>query len=205
MKVASSSDPFDGIFSFLYKSNPSNFEKIVEASGEKNSYLWGEPIVALIPTFNGSSKIHNWVSKNIQNANITIRMIEHSLLVTSYSIKTRTDIDVANFPRGWKLEGSQDSNEWYTLHSINNTSDLAGTGLYKQYECFLTDFFTSFRVVQTQNNSNNNGIFHISQLELFVFIDLISPHPIQLSCFQRNFIFIVSCLLITFFLTSYET
>ena len=203
MKVASSSDPFNGIFSFLYNVDPDNFEKIVKTSGEKFSNVWGEPIVTLIPTFNGSSKIHNWAGKNVQNANLAIQMVKHSLLVTSYSIKTRTDEDVGNFPRGWKLEGSQNSHEWHILHSINNTSDLTGTGYYKQYDCFLTDFFTNFRIVKTQNNTGNHGVFHIFQLEFFGFIDVISSHSIQHSCNRVNSILFVSCLLITFSFSSY--
>ena len=141
MFIAPGNNPFDGFFSYLYMTNPDNFAQTVIPTGERYTDEWGEPDVIFNPIIDGTSKSQNWASKSDSNASVFVRLVNFSILLTNYTFKTRTDDNNLIFPRGWELYGSQDSYEWYLLHSIDNTDDLMGTGRFKQYECRRVNYF----------------------------------------------------------------
>jgi hypothetical protein len=164
-----SNSPFNGIFTLLYFHSTNPFSEVVSATGSQFSGSWGNASVIIDPTLNDNTKAHNWVNPGTEaTAFFEIHFHAHAVRVRSYSIQTRTEGGIENFPVSWRLDGLQTATGAFALHNISNTTDLQEAAASKTYPCADNGFFSQFRLTMTAAQDGTTPyVFHISQVEFF--------------------------------------
>jgi hypothetical protein len=167
--------PFDGIMKKLYNKYKSSFNYLYEADGNTLKG-WSHPLCVLNPP---SSCV--WASNWEVNSYIVFSFKKHLIRMTNYTYIVRYD-QSANMPRGWKLEASNDKENWELLHNVTNCSDLDTHNVYKTYSCVSIGAYKYFRIMQTQTNWDGGLFFHVAKLEFFGTIYSSSDPFIKHSC-----------------------
>jgi hypothetical protein len=72
-----------------------------------------------------------------------------------------------SFPRGWKLEGSNNKEAWTVLDQRSNEDSLSSNMAEKIFACEPKEFYQYFRLTQTQKHK---GMFKFFILKLFVYL-----------------------------------
>ena len=74
-------------------------------------------------------------------------------------------------PKSWKIEGSNDNNNWTLLDKRTNDRSLDGSGFSNTFEIeeskTTNEYFQYLRITQTDVNTGSNYFFILSALEYF--------------------------------------
>lgn len=88
---------------------------------------------------------------------------------THYSVRSIPWDQNSIHPQTWKIEGSNDGENWKTLDSQENVSYLRGVSLAHTFEIKekQNEFYQFVRFKQTGKNTRNNNLLSISAIEYF--------------------------------------
>ncbi|MEH2148763.1 discoidin domain-containing protein [Nostoc sp.] len=101
------------------------------------------------------------------NAWVSFYLNGKSLKCNHYSIKTRASSS-DYYPRNWKLQGSNDANNWVDLDSqVNNTTLTANSQWLSIPVANSNVAYTNFRIYMTGNNSSSYGHLVLGEVELY--------------------------------------
>ena len=121
--LQASSDSLEGIFFFSYWATQKNQKDFVSIT--PSSTFWGDPYAIVDYEFTGAHKTDCFATNDEADSNIVFHLLNHSLLLSHYSIKSRPSLD-AHYTKNWNIEGSNDGTIWITLDSKRNSDDLVG-------------------------------------------------------------------------------
>jgi hypothetical protein len=162
----------DGVFFYLYnKLSSSDYFRTVIAS-ESSHYLTIFGLVTLLidPTNEGTEVNSNWCSDNLANSYFTISFLHYQLKLTNYTFQSRTDPPVStthNFPKEWKVEGTNDLISYKIIHQKPSNSDITSQAAKKTYEISNSEYFKTFKITQTGASTISNYYFLLHRVEFF--------------------------------------
>ena len=171
-------DIFKGIFySYFTNHSSKHINRLVKIKASSTNF--GNPINLLKPNSG------NWQSKNIENSSLTITLLRERLMISSYSLKSRTDWSY-NTPYEWVLEGSNDLINWETIHHKPRGDDLINIGSTGNWKCSSSVPFRHFKLMHLNENLKSDDtckyMLTLNKVELF---GTIFPNNL-ITCFQRK-------------------
>lgn len=177
---------FKGIFYSYFKNYSSKFiNKLVKIEASTTSSSFGKPIILLNPDVNGASFTDIWQSESIENSSITISLLKERLLISSYSLKTRTFWS-KNTPYEWVLEGSNDLINWVMIHHKSRGNELIATNSAGNWNCPSSAPYRFFKFIQLgENYKNNEDQRYMLTLSKIEFFGMIYPNE-RVTCYQRK-------------------
>ncbi|MCU1792863.1 discoidin domain-containing protein [Pectobacterium polaris] len=84
--------------------------------------------------------------------------------ITEYAITNRVYAGLSN-PRSWQLQGSNNDNDWITLHTVSNDENNT-SGAVRQFTVSTPGRYVSYRLLFTASNGGDNFVC-IKELSLF--------------------------------------
>lgn len=176
-------DMFKGLFYSYFKNYSSkHISKLVKITASTTNTVYQAPIILIDPNAD-SSKL--WQSNSFENSSITLTLLRERLLISSYSLKSRTGWNKYT-PFEWVLEGSNDQKNWVLIHHKLNGTELIESGSRGNWECTSSIPFNSFKLTQLHENRKNEErykyMFTLGKIELFGTIFPNGP----VTCYQRK-------------------
>ena len=192
VKAILGSDRLDGVFNFLFsRLSLSDVHKIVEVSASSTLTGRGSPFTTIDP--NAIEQVYTdcWVSDPVNNSNLTISFKHHLLSISSYTFQSRMRTN-NNVPLEWIVEGTNDFQEWKTIHYKERGNEIVGNGIVHNWETSNHDFFHSYRITMIGENHHTYSeaekfYFALGRIEFFGFLNDFNytiPHH---KCFQFHF------------------
>ena len=86
--------------------------------------------------------------------------------------------------RSWELKGSNDNDNWITIHEKTNTDELLNTNTYKIEKEFPPFSYFMLEMSQPIVDTNNNWTMRVRHFDLFG--DVVKIHP-QTCSLEKNF------------------
>ena len=171
IKVNRGTDDLDGLFMYLFTNFSKNYiHKIINVTASSSWEGRGLPINVLDPTIDKENNTLNWISKNEENSNFTITFLHHQFAIDSYTLQSRLSSSSHN-PVQWIVEATNDMINWVKIHEHPFGDELTTQGAIKNYQCPKKEFFSSFRITQTGENSNTvmgqSHLLSFGQIEFF--------------------------------------
>ena len=159
---------FDGIFTNIYKVCNNNLSLIKHHISVEADTLEGRgsPWTVLDPSFAGTADKSNWISKNKPNQTFTVTFLDRAVLLSSYSIKSRLDVN-AHHPLEWNFEASNNNHSWHLIHHKPRNNELRGIARSMNYNYPQKDAFKMFRLSMIGTNSDGGNYLSFNKLELF--------------------------------------
>ncbi|RJL50905.1 discoidin domain-containing protein [Pectobacterium carotovorum] len=84
--------------------------------------------------------------------------------ITEYAITNRVYAGLSN-PRSWQLQGSNNDNDWITLHTVSNDENNT-SGAVRRFTISTPGRYVSYRLLFTASNGGDNFVC-IKELSLF--------------------------------------
>ncbi|KAA3666850.1 discoidin domain-containing protein [Pectobacterium carotovorum] len=84
--------------------------------------------------------------------------------ITEYAITNRVYAGLSN-PRSWQLQGSNNDNDWITLHTVSNDENNT-SGAVRRFTVSTPGRYMSYRLLFTASNGGDNFVC-IKELSLF--------------------------------------
>ncbi|MFJ5429878.1 discoidin domain-containing protein [Pectobacterium actinidiae] len=84
--------------------------------------------------------------------------------ITEYAITNRVYAGLSN-PRSWQLQGSNNDNDWITLHAVSNDENNT-SGAVRRFKVSTPGRYVSYRLLFTASNGGDNFVC-IKELSLF--------------------------------------
>ncbi|MBN3058766.1 discoidin domain-containing protein [Pectobacterium versatile] len=84
--------------------------------------------------------------------------------ITEYAITNRVYAGLSN-PRSWQLQGSNNDNDWITLHTVSNDENNT-SGAVRRFTVSTPGRYVSYRLLFTASNGGDNFVC-IKELSLF--------------------------------------
>ncbi|MCA6971079.1 discoidin domain-containing protein [Pectobacterium carotovorum] len=84
--------------------------------------------------------------------------------ITEYAITNRVYAGLSN-PRSWQLQGSNNDNDWITLHTVSNDENNI-SGAVRRFTVSTPGRYVSYRLLFTASNGGDNFVC-IKELSLF--------------------------------------
>ena len=164
-------DLFKGLFYSYYKKYSTSFiNKFVKIEASSTNPTLGQPRVLIDPSIDSSNRTDNWQSSSTKNSSITLTLLKERLLISSYSLRARTDSN-ANMPLEFVLEGSNNQVSWETIHHKENGTELVTAGSKKNFKCSSSIPFSCFKLTMLNENyhkvDSEKYLFTLSKIELF--------------------------------------
>jgi hypothetical protein len=92
-----------------------------------------------------------WLSNDIPTSWIQFNFTNTKIAPSKYLIRNESDYWVYS-PQGWKLEGSNNGSNWETIHEVRDCEIFRKENQEASFSCETSQFFSSLRFTQTQEN-----------------------------------------------------
>lgn len=170
IKVVNEGDKFDGIFSYLFKENDGNpVTKGVVGIEETTNFTQSRVSYLVDPEKRNQT---NWycVTNDIDRGEFIIDFKDKRIQLEGYSLKAHSSSFVnGHFMKSWKIEGSNDKNEWTTVDE--QKSDSLRANLAEGFwQCKRSPPFRFFKIRMTERNTSNYYRMGLHAIEFFGFI-----------------------------------
>ena len=154
--------PFKGIFSY-FSPIEDDSEIQIEASSN-SSYSMPENVIR-------QDRVSNyWESEDRKQSYIQFNFQHMKVKLSAYSLmSSENEMDELD-PKSWAVFGSNDLENWFSLHQVDRVSDLVGSSLEASYECVekeSDDAFKYIRIQQTGPNEKGTFVFRLARVELY--------------------------------------
>ena len=155
----------EGIFHSFFFDFPNEQKKVVEIKA--SSHYWGD-------VYNVISYVEDWrdvqtcyATNNLTDSqNLVFKLLKNKVRVTHYSLKTRP-YEKVNFLRSWAFQGSNDGQNWNTLHSVTDSTLLIGNNITQTFAVNQKRVYSYFRLILTGPNWSNQHYLVLQNLEIF--------------------------------------
>ncbi|WP_113632863.1 discoidin domain-containing protein [Pectobacterium peruviense] len=94
---------------------------------------------------------------------LSLKFPDHQY-ITEYAITNRVYAGLSN-PRSWELQGSNNDNDWATLHAVSNDENNT-SGVIRRFTVSTPGRYMSYRLLFTASNGGDNFVC-IKELSLF--------------------------------------
>lgn len=151
--------PFKGVISYF---SPIEDESEIKVEASSSSY-YGDVHNLLLQ----DRRPLYWESEDRDGSYVEFDLINKQLEVNAYSLRSN-DVETDELdPKSWILAGSNDHEDWQTLHQIDNTMDLYGSNAEGFYEVESQGSFRYLRVQITGPNHRGNFILRLARVEFY--------------------------------------
>ena len=164
-------DIFKGVmYSYFKNYSSESINKLVKIKASSTNANVGQANVLINPNINRNDKAGIWQSRSEENSSVTITLLRERLMISSYSLRSRTDRDHNN-PYEWVLEGSNDRVNWETLHHKPHGNEFMGRSKQGNWPCTSSIPLKYFKLTQLHENyhklDSEKYMFSLSKIELF--------------------------------------
>jgi hypothetical protein len=142
----------NGIILNLRQNDPNSVQ--VEAS---DTYP-GHPIQNILKFDNSPW----WNTNQRFDSSITFQFLSKKIKPSKYLLRTA---NCSTYPQGWKLEGSNDKQNWELIDQKNNQTYFNYPFQSYFFDCQSNSFYSFLKLAQTQKSSSNNNLFILSFVE----------------------------------------
>ena len=171
MNFVPTGDSLSGILEYLSRKSSVLYPHLVtaNASGTYITNGWGEPNVVLNHGSNKGLYENNWCSEYSTNPYIIIHFPIHSLFLTHYSIMTHNISSGYLYGiNSWRVDCSNDTNQWNNLHSVSESTALHSIGIIKTFQTSSNDICHHIKITMTsQTNDPTSWRFILASVEFF--------------------------------------
>lgn len=169
-------DLFKGVFNYIMTHKPNSFHHLVEVrcGGDLGSRVYKLFNYDDIWSFNWNTYSKKELSV-LKNAWITIQFPYHKLCLSHYTLASSRCVNGKNLeglqPKSWKIEGSDDMEQWTLLSLIKNTQlmtkvDAVATfPVNAKQQQKQQNYFSCFKLTLINNGANPRKPFY-DQLKL---------------------------------------
>lgn len=153
-------DSFDlgGVISVINKAKPSSFNKII-----KPKYSTAPSGSTTSSVFDPSNTGHSYICSKNYSEYFQVSFNKVSVYVTGYKIRSETYV---SHLRSWNFSGSNDGNQWTTLHYNWKNEVINSPSTEYSFTCDKTGLYKHFRILQTGLSSANGNCIAFSQIDL---------------------------------------
>lgn len=108
-----------------------------------------------------------WQSGNNQNNHLTITLTNKKAKLTGYYLKSPGTNYGSHLPYNWRLEGSNDNNQFETIDTQNACPYLIQAPFEHVFYCYPNSAYQYFRFYQHSTNGNGSYLLTLSFVELY--------------------------------------
>ncbi|OHS93277.1 hypothetical protein TRFO_11888 [Tritrichomonas foetus] len=155
-------DPFEGIIQYLNNQCGGNSHEkgVIEVTASSTAC---NSCVGVIDKNWGS----NWLSNDDSDSWWMVDFKSNEVAINGYSIKTYDYGAGRQHLRTWRLEGSNDGKEWFSIDEQRDNDQLNGSNFFATWECETSQPFRFVRIRQTGENHCGMHYFSLSGVEFF--------------------------------------
>ena len=156
----------DGVFSYYNKKKRSIFDFVnVVSIGTFFKDGWSEPYVLVRPPKEEVKLNDNWCSPNITNSFVQISLLKETLILSSYTIKSRTYIP-SDMISSWNVYGSLDGKTFELIDTKLDRPELL-TNNQSNYVPDKPNFKLKYIKIEQIINSRKRFYMCLNRIELF--------------------------------------
>ena len=159
------SAPFNGFVNYFTKK--SSVFKYLSAEGQKYSNDWADAVSVINYSIACSTSNCQWASLDNIEKSFIVFSFECPILITHYTLKTRTDADSENFPVSWTVECIDDGDVWKTIDTETDRKELNATGSFHTYKCDRFIMYAKKIRITCKKTASIRSVFHLSRVEFF--------------------------------------
>ena len=171
MIIPAESQSLNDIFTHLcYNLVKRKYEKeITSKSTPIHADVFGNSSVLIDPLNTENQHKDNFHTANTLNSFVSFHLRTIKLIVTDYTLQGRTDDATQHFPLTWKLEGSNNNEDWTLLHTQPSTQAIVGQGKKATFKTTVQMPFQNFKLTHlgTTNLGAGNYYFVLRRIEFF--------------------------------------
>lgn len=166
-KLVLSGTGFNGFVKYFTKRRGS-ISKYITATGFPDTSWGGGPSVVLDYSLNAPSYANNFVSfGDKETAFIHFTFKYSPILLTKYTLRTRTVGTDEAHAKSWKVEGSTDNKTYFLIHNVTNSLYLQNNWNNHTYECDNEILAKYIKITLTEATYKGSFRFHLSRVEFF--------------------------------------
>jgi FtsZ-binding cell division protein ZapB len=141
-----------GIINYLLKNQENSILVLVSStdSGSKENVLYNDE--------------ERWISYDSPRSFISFEFKTKPISLTGYLLRSH---DGPSFVRNWIVEGSNDEISWIIIDKQANNNSLSGRFKENIFYCQPNNYFSFFKITQTDYNANANNFFELSYVEFY--------------------------------------
>jgi len=154
--------PFQGIFSYFQPNHDELDFKVIVSSC--SSYGNEHELV------NPEDTLTYWESADKPNQFVEFDFNNKKVILSAYSLKSSSNESDMIHPKAWIVAGSNNQEDWITLHQVDYSNDLNGGSLTMSWECNEKQSEEPFKYIRfemVEPNHYGNWVFRLSRVELF--------------------------------------
>jgi len=106
------------------------------------------------------------VSKPMRGAWMSVSLNDYAINPNAYSLRHYSSWDTEAL-RNWRFEGSNDNQNWTCLREHRNDTSLNHKGQVHTWRLECSGYYSKFRVLQFDKNSNHHLYLSLSGMELY--------------------------------------
>lgn len=99
-----------------------------------------------------------YYSANVVNESITVTLVNNTINLTHYSIRTRNDQN-NNQLRSWKLQGSNNNSTYVDLDIKTNNTTIVGINTWHTFPIPSSTFYKYIKLINTGVDSSGSNFF----------------------------------------------
>ena len=177
-------DDLIGIIHYLtirYKNNAKNFVKTQNSSQQFDYVNWGSSDVLINYELYSSIGPSNWCSENDKDSFFILHFPKNSVKITNYTFVNRNH-DKRNFPENWKVEGSNDGDDWEYIDHRIDYKELNDLGVMKTFQVNNPGKYKYFKFTQNGTNYSNQLYFTLGKVDIFGLLFGVNDKFCRCSC-----------------------
>lgn len=160
IEIKYSNENYNGVFNYLRKNSNIN--------DEVNATYWPtrEYDVKCLTDF---SNTKNFYTQDKPNSWICFEFKKHKIIPSNYTIKSHNCSPNCCQPKSWRIDGSNDNNEWIQLDKQENCTYLNGANLIHTFDINNNEEqeFKYIRMYQTGPNCQNSNQLALCSIEFY--------------------------------------
>ena len=158
-----------GIIHYLqirYKNNAKNLVKTQNSTQQFDELNWGSSDVLINYELYASIGQNNWCSQRFDNSYFILYFPKNFVKIMNYTFVNR-NYNKLNFPVNWKVEGSNNGNNWEYIDHRKDYRELNDLGVMKTFQVNSPGKYQYFRFMQNGTNYNSQLYFTLGKIDIF--------------------------------------
>ena len=167
--ILPNSNDINGIVHYIqatYRNKAGNLVKIENSTHQVDGNNWRSAEALIRYDLYKSEGQSNWCSENMPSSYFILSFSRHSVEITNYTFITRNFLS-SDFPKNWKVEGSNDPLNWQYIDHETDQNDLNQLSVTKTFKVRSPGRYKYFKFTHNGTNSVGNKFFCLGKIDIF--------------------------------------
>lgn len=181
-------DDINGIIHYMqtiYGSKVQSLVKMENSTVQVDYMRWRDAEALIRYDLYKSEGPSNWCSENKPNSYFILSFSRHLIEMTNYTFITRNANEADDFPANWKVEGSNNKNDWQYIDHKTSQSALRQLSVMKTFKVQKPGKYKYFKFEHNGTGSGGRNFFCLGKIDVFGKLYGILPDK-ECSCMYKG-------------------